>query len=85
MNDKVKTEDITKWLFRLEPVLENISPQNEKGEEIIENAKAYVADCKHFLENGNLVLAFECMVHAWAILETARELGAVEFKENKTL
>ncbi len=85
MTDIVKTEDITKWLSRLEPVLENISPQSEKGEEIIENAKAYVADCKHFLEKENLVLAFECMVHAWAILETARELGAVEFEDNETL
>jgi len=25
------------------------------------------------------------MVHAWAILETARELGAVDFENNKTL
>ena len=85
MNDKIETEDITKWLSRIEPVLENISPLSEKGEEVIENARAYVSDCKHFLEKGNLVLAFECMVHAWAILETARELGAVEFEENKTL
>ena len=85
LNDKINPEDITKWLSRIEPVLENISPQNEKGEEVIENTKAYVADCKHFLEKENLVLAFECMVHAWAILETARELGAVEFEDNKTL
>ena len=85
MENIVKPEDITKWLGRIEPVLENISPQNEKGEEIIENAAAYVSDCKHFLEKGNLVLAFECMVHAWAILKTARELGAVEFEDNKTL
>ncbi len=85
MNDAIKMEDITKWLARLEPVLENISPQNEKGEEVIENAKAYVADCRHFLEKENLVLAFECMVHAWAILETARELGAVDFEGNEKL
>jgi len=85
LNDKIETEDITKWLSRIEPALENISPLSEKGEGVIENARAYVSDCKHFLEKENLVLAFECMVHAWAILETARELGAVEFEDNKTL
>ena len=83
--NEIKIEDITKWLSRIEPVLENISPQNEKGDEILENVRAYVSDCKHFLKEGNLVLAFECMVHAWAILETARELGAVDFEDNKTL
>jgi len=57
----------------------------KKGEEVIENARAYVSDCRHFFEKENLVLAFECMVHAWAILETARELGAVDFENNKTL
>ena len=83
MKDIVKPEDVTKWLDRIENVLENISTQNEKGEEVIENANAYVKDCKHFLEEGNLVLSFECMIHAWAILETARELGAVEFEIQK--
>jgi len=76
---------VTKWLERIENVLENISSLSEKGEEVIENARAYVSDCRHFFEKENLVLAFECMVHAWAILETARELGAVDFENNKTL
>lgn len=71
--------------MRLEPVLENISVLSEKGEEVVENAKAYVTDCKHFLEKGEIVLAFECMVHAWAVLETARELGAVDFEGNEKL
>lgn len=80
MTNVIEPEDVTKWLLRIEPVLENISISSEKGEEIVKNAKAYVSDCKHFLENGNLVLAFECMVHAWAILETARELESISFE-----
>lgn len=82
LTDVVKPEDVIKWLSRIEPVLENISINDEKGNGVVENARAYVSDCKHFLEKENLVLAFECMVHAWAILETARELGAVEFEIN---
>jgi hypothetical protein len=80
MTDTVKPQDVTKWLEKLEPVLEEAEALDAKGEEIINNAKAYVADCRHWLENDNLVLAFECMVHAWAIMETARELGVVSFE-----
>jgi hypothetical protein len=80
LTDTIKHADVTKWLDRLEPVIEEAEALDAKGEEVITNAKAYVADCRHWLESGNLVLAFECMVHSWAIMETARELGAVSFE-----
>lgn len=71
----VKEEDVTKWLVRLEPLLELTEPVDDKAEELLENARAYVKDCHHWLDKGNLVLAFESMIHAWCIFETCKELG----------
>lgn len=77
----VKEEDVTKWLVRLEPLLELTEPMDDKAEELLENARAYVKDCHHWLDKGNLVLAFESMVHAFAIFETCKELGVFEVRK----
>jgi len=79
MSDKstVTKEDVLRWLVKLEPLAEMAEPADGKAAGLLENARAYVKDARHWLEQGNTVLAFECMVHSWAILETARELGAV--------
>jgi hypothetical protein len=76
-------EDVLKWLVKLEPLAEMAEPVDPKAEEVLENAKAYVKDARHWLEQENLVLAFECMIHSWAILETARELGAISVPEQE--
>ena len=76
MEDKVTQEDVLKWLVKLEPLVEMAEPQDSKASELLENAKAYVKDARHWLKEENLVLAFECMVHAYAIMEAGRELGA---------
>jgi hypothetical protein len=74
-------EDVLKWLVKLEPLAEMAEVNDPKAEELLENAKAYVKDARHWLNEENLVLAFECMVHSWAILEAARELGAISVPE----
>lgn len=76
--DKLTREDVLRWLVKLEPLAEMAEPNDPNAAAILENAKAYVKDARHWLEQENLVLAFECMVHAWAIIETARELGALD-------
>jgi len=78
----VKEEDVTKWLVRLEPLLELTEPADDKAEELLENARAYVKDCHHWLDKGNLVLAFESMIHAFAIFETCKELGVFVVRES---
>ena len=81
VKDRLTREDVLKWLVKLEPLAEMAEANDEKAEELLENAKAYVKDARHWLEQENLVLAFEAMVHAWAIIETARELGAISVPE----
>jgi hypothetical protein len=77
VKDKVTPEDINRWMEKLEPLLPRIEALDAKGEELLTNLKAYADDARHFQEDGNLVLAFECMVWAWALWETGRQLGVL--------
>jgi len=75
MKDKIEKQDILKWLEKLEAVVNKIEVFDSKGEEMLKNIRAYMSDSRHFLEKGDFVLSFECMIHANAIFETCRELG----------
>jgi len=68
-------EEILKMLEKIEPLVSKIEFNNEKGEEMLENMKAYIADSKHFLNKKNYLKSFEAIVWAWAILEICEELG----------
>ncbi len=60
-----------KWLERLDERLE----ERDIDVEQMENVTAYRDDARHFLEEGDLVRAFESVVYAWGILETLERLG----------
>jgi len=67
-------QEINKMLEKIEPLVNRIEVNDERGERMLTNMKAYISDSKHFLENGNLVKSFESIVWAWAILEICEEL-----------
>jgi len=69
------TEEIEKWTEKLDSALSKIEAVHERGEKLLSNIRAYRGDSKHFLERGDLIKSFECLVWAWALLETGRELG----------
>ncbi len=77
---EIKLEDIEKWTKKLEPLLDKIEVSDQKGEEMLTNMKAYIADSKHFVENDDFVRGFEAMVWAWAIFEICRDLGIFKVK-----
>ena len=70
-------EDVLKWLVKLEPLAEMAEPIDPKAEELLENAKAYVKDARHWLDEENLVLAFEAMLWGYCILDTCQKLGII--------
>jgi hypothetical protein len=74
-------EEIIKMLGKIEPLVEKIKVNDKKGEEMLENMKAYIADSKHFLNKKNYLKSFEAIVWAFAILEICEELGV--FKVEK--
>jgi hypothetical protein len=75
MNDKVKIEDIDKWVVKIEALLDKISIEDPRGESMFTNMKAYIADSKHFRDADDYVRGFEAIVWAWAIFEIGMDLG----------
>jgi hypothetical protein len=73
-------EETIKMIEKIEPLIDKIEINGKKGEEMMENMKAYVSDSKHFLKNKNYLKAFEAIVWAWAILEICEELDVFRLK-----
>jgi len=77
IEERLKTET-EKWLARIEEKTKNIKPINSRAKWAMENIQAYIADCKHFQKKGDLVNAFEAVVYAYGIYETALHCGLAE-------
>jgi hypothetical protein len=82
-NIETKLEKETlKWLERIEKEMPKIKIKRtlskEKIDSVLENVNAYISDCKHFLEKGDIINAFEAVVYAWGILETCQHLGIIK-------
>jgi hypothetical protein len=73
-------EETIKMIEKIEPLIDKIEVNGKKGEEMMENMKAYVSDSKHFLKNKNYLKSFEAIVWAWAILEICEELDVFKLK-----
>ncbi len=71
-----------KWLERLRKEFSSFSPTGKLPDKdlnpIRENIVAYISDCSHFLEKGDLVRAFEAVIYAWGLLEACRHLGLID-------
>jgi len=67
--------EIRKWTRRLDEALTKASSSGEAGGRLLENVRAYRRDSEHFLGRGDFIRSYECLIWAWAILETGRELG----------
>ena len=74
-------QETRKWLAKIEKSAGKMEVSGEadmdKAGPVIENIRAYISDCRHFLEKGELVNAFEAVIYAWAILETCQHLGVI--------
>ena len=73
-------EETIKMIEKIEPLIDKIEVNDKKGEEMMENMKAYVSDSKHFLKNKNYLKSFEAIVFAYGILETCIDLGVFRLK-----
>jgi len=75
--------EIEKWSKKLGEELTKVLATCKSGEEILRNARAYFSDSKHFLEKGDLIRAFECLIWAWAWIEIGKEMGKIK-RKNKS-
>ncbi len=67
-------KEIKKWTAKLDDALSTAGARSEAGKKMISNIKAYREDFEHFLKQGNLIKSFECLIWAWTLLETGKEL-----------
>jgi hypothetical protein len=68
-----------KWLERAEDLFPRISGD----EPFLENISAYICDSRHFLEQGDLIRAFEAVVWAWAWMEIGLEREILRKKDSE--
>lgn len=82
MNTSEQLEKETeKWLEKLEKEIRKIDEKEIKNklvsEEIV-NIRAYISDCKHFLEKKDIVKAFEAVMYAWGIFDTLARMRLIK-------
>jgi len=73
-------KETRKFIDELRTKIEKVSVNDEKGEEMLDNIKAYINDSEYFIEKGDLIRSFEAIVWAMAIFDTCRELGVLKIK-----
>ena len=71
-------KETEKWLARLEEKTKDIKLLDNNGKWALENVKAYISDCKHFQKKEDFVRAFEAVVYAYGIYETALHCKLLE-------
>ncbi len=67
-------KEIEKWSKKLDEKLPKIEAEEDEGEELLENAKAYRTDSDHFYEEGELIQSYESLIWAWAFVEIGEKL-----------
>ena len=77
LEEKLK-EEIRKWTVKLDGALSGTNSVGEQGAKMFSNIQAYRQDSKHFLERGDLIRSFECLIWAWALLETGKEFKQLQ-------
>ncbi len=85
MSDMTK-EELQKqtkfWLDKIERETKDIKPtgrlDRKQTEEIIKNMRAYISDCKYFMQKNDWMRAFEAVTYAWGIFETCLRAGLVK-------
>jgi len=73
-------KETRKWIKELRLKLDKITVNDEKGEEMLNNIKAYIADSEYFMKKGDLIRGFEAVVWAMAIFDTCKELEVLKIK-----
>jgi hypothetical protein len=67
----LKSETL-KWLVKADHLFGRTSPKDNR---FAKNIAAYLSDSRHFLNNGDLIRAFEAVIWAWAWMEIGLEMG----------
>jgi hypothetical protein len=78
---------VSKYIASAEHVLEALemvknpgNPLAERSESVVESARAYLQDAKHFRDEGKLEVSLTSVAYCEGLLDALRSLGAVRFE-----
>ena len=77
VDNQLKSET-AKWTEKCKTAVVSLKPVGKKGEEFLTNINAYISDTQHFIDEGDLVRAFEAIIWAWAWLEIGADNGLLK-------
>ncbi len=69
--------ETSKWTEKCKIAVSEVNSVGKKGEEFLVNIKAYISDTQHFIDEGDMVRAFEAIIWAWAWLEIGTDIGVL--------
>ncbi|MEM5776884.1 MAG: DUF357 domain-containing protein [Candidatus Aenigmatarchaeota archaeon] len=75
IKDRISKEEIEKWLIKLESKLNKTKLKDDTKKDFLNNIRAYVNDCKYWIDKGDYVKAWEVISFAWGLYEAGEELG----------
>ncbi len=64
-----------KEILKMENAMDSVSLTGSGGKDILELAKIYFQDSKHFMEKGDFIRAFEAVVISWAYVDAGLHMG----------
>jgi hypothetical protein len=73
-------KETKKWLGKIKTERESIILRDSMRTDFVENIDAYISDSEFFLENQDVVEAFEAVIWAWAYMEIGKDLQILEMK-----
>ena len=73
-------KETKKWLERIKTKREAIILRDSMRTDFVENIDAYISDSEFFLENQEVIEAFEAVIWAWAYMEIGKDLKIIEQK-----
>ncbi len=72
MLERKLNDEIEKWTRKLDEILPITKSSAKEGKDLIEDILAYRKDSEYFLEKGDIIKSFECLIWAWALLEIGK-------------
>lgn len=71
-----------KEIGKMEEVIEAVEIMDDKGKDVLDLAKTYFNDSKHFLDKEDFIRAFEAVVISWAYIDAGLHLKVFEIPDS---
>ena len=78
MSNTIKLIDVEKIMKKTEEAIVSVEVVTPEGEKVLDMAERYVADAKHYIEQGDLRTAFGSVEYAHGLLDGGVGSGSLK-------